>query len=125
MIQKDRTIPIHESVSIKIKEYILFLNDHKIYPDENDALFYTTNQKPFSLSKIQYTFKLIRCGITHEDSDHTNVRLYDFRHSFASRTIYQWLITKKMLMRNYTYCHVILVIQNLKTRIGIYHHQYY
>lgn len=94
-LHKDRTIPIHESMSIKIKEYILFLNDHKIYPNENDTLFYTTNQKPFSLSKIQYTFKLIRCGITHEDSDYTNVRLYDFRHSFASRTIYQWLNNKE------------------------------
>jgi len=31
----------------KIKEYILFLNDHKIYPDENYALFYTTNQNLF------------------------------------------------------------------------------
>ena len=46
-LHKDRTFPIHESVSIKIKEYILFLNDHKIYPDENYALFYTTNQNLF------------------------------------------------------------------------------
>lgn len=94
-LHKDRTIPIHESVAIKIKEYISFINNHKIYPKENDNLLYTTDSKPFTLRKIQYTFKLIRCGITHDDSSYTHVRLYDFRHTFASRVIYQWLNNKE------------------------------
>lgn len=93
-LHKDRTIPIHESIAIKIKEYISFINNHKIYPNKNNNLLYTTDNKPFALNKIQYTFKLIRCGITHDDSNYTNARLYDFRHTF-SRVIYQWLNNKE------------------------------
>ena len=91
-LHKDRIIPIHETVATRIKEYIRFINKQNIYPNENDYLLYTTNKKPFTLIKMQYAFKLIRYGIIHDDSDYTNVRLYDFRHSFASRVIYQWMI---------------------------------
>lgn len=90
-LHKDRIIPIHETVLVKIKEYILFINSHEIYPEEDDNLLYTTYHKIFTFGKMYTAFKLIRGDINTSDSDYDHARLYDFRHSFATRTIYQWL----------------------------------
>lgn len=90
-LHKDRIIPIHETVLVKIKEYISFINSHEIYPEEDDNLLYTTYHKIFTFGKMYTAFKLIRGDINTSDSDYDHARLYDFRHSFASRTIYQWL----------------------------------
>lgn len=90
-LHKDRIIPIHETVLVKIKEYISFINSHEIYPEEDDNLLYTTYHKIFTFGKMYTAFKLIRGDINTSDSDYDHARLHDFRHSFASRTIYQWL----------------------------------
>lgn len=94
-LHKERIIPIHASVAKKINEYISFLNENDIFPNQNENLFYTTGKQPFTLGKIQYAFKLIRDNISHDDSDYLHVRLYDFRHTFACRVVYQWLINKE------------------------------
>lgn len=90
-LHKDRIIPIHKTVLGKIKEYISFINSHEIYPEEDDNLLYTTYHKVFTLNKMYTAFKLIRGDINTSDSDYDYARLYDFRHSFASRTVYLWL----------------------------------
>ena len=90
---KERLIPVTYSV---IQELIIYKDwiegiIGKINPDEH--LFRTTAEKPMTEPNLAYAFKTIRNAICAVPKGYTNVRLYDFRHTFACNTILKWLKT--------------------------------
>lgn len=91
---KDRIVTILPEVSERLKKYRE--NVEEIYPvlknpDPENSFFVTTGGKPFSRRKFEYAFNLIRDVIDVSDSGYDHARLYDFRHTFATRTIKNWL----------------------------------
>ncbi|WP_295095736.1 tyrosine-type recombinase/integrase [Ruminococcus sp.] len=90
---KERLIPVTNSVIQKIIIYKDWLESAigKIYPD--DQLFRTTFGKPMTERALAYAFKTIRHTIHAVPKGYPDVRLYDFRHTFACNTILKWLKT--------------------------------
>lgn len=62
---------------------------------ENDPLFYTTGGKALSQQSMAYAFKIIRKCLNAHPLGYDHVRLYDFRHTMACRTIKKWLLNKE------------------------------
>ena len=90
---KERLLPVTSSVIQKIIIYKEWLECviGKMNPDEQ--LFRTTGGKPMTEQSLAYAFKIIRNTIGAVPKGYPNVRLYDFRHSFACSTVLKWLET--------------------------------
>lgn len=90
---KERLIPVTSSV---IQELIIYKDwiegvIGKINPDKQ--LFRTTAGKPMTEQTLAYAFKTIRKNICAVPKEYPNVRLYDFRHTFACNIILEWVET--------------------------------
>ena len=56
-----------------------------------NEFFITTGGRPFKRNAFEYAFQKIRDVVDVSDSGYPHARLYDFRHTFATRTIKNWL----------------------------------
>lgn len=87
---KDRIIPVADTVIQNLSLYKAWI-ESRIGPLKLDSpFFYTTHRKPLDEGASRYAFGLIRDSINAQPEGYTNVRLYDFRHTFATRTIIRW-----------------------------------
>ena len=86
---KDRIIPILPDV---IEQLLAYRNivQSRIRQQSSSAFFITTAGKPFNERAFEYAFQQIRDVIDVSDSGYEHARLYDFRHTFATRTIKNW-----------------------------------
>lgn len=88
---KSRIIPIQSNVSEQLRLYrkkVVILSSRVRL---ENSFFVTTGGKPFNREAFEYAFRIIRDVIDVSDSEYDHARLYDFRHSFATRTIKSWL----------------------------------
>ena len=88
---KTRIIPVTASVMQEISDYMQWLTSNIGSIEEDEPLFRTTGGKSLSGSALSYAFQLIRASIQAAPKGYPNVRLYDFRHTFACNTILNWL----------------------------------
>ena len=86
---KDRVIPILPDVSAQLLLYRKAINC-QIKRPISSAFFITTGGRPFNERAIEYAFQQIRHIVNVSDSGYEYARLYDFRHTFATRTIKAW-----------------------------------
>lgn len=87
---KDRIIPITEDVSHHLKDYRIQLSSMSSKAFCHKDFFLTTGGRKTNLRAFEYAFQKIRDVIDVSDSGYNHARLYDFRHSFATRTIKRW-----------------------------------
>lgn len=87
---KERIIPIDKSVAKKLYEYKCKINEKLGLRLPDMPFFYTTHGKPLTERALEYAFKLIRPCINANPVGYPYVRLYDFRHTMACRTIQKW-----------------------------------
>jgi integrase len=90
---KERLLPITSSVIQKIIIYKDWIEGVIGKMDPKDPLFITTAGKQITERSIAYAFKTIRNTICAIPKGYLNVRLYDFRHTFACNTILKWFET--------------------------------
>lgn len=88
---KSRIVPIRKDVSDQLRFYreevVLLSPRAKL----ERAFFVTTGGRPLKKNAFEYAFRKIRDFIDVSDSEYEHARLYDFRHTFATRTIKGWL----------------------------------
>ena len=87
---KDRIIPITKDVSQRLKDYRLQIASICGIALYQKDFFLTTGGRTTNLRAFEYAFQKIRNVIDVNDSGYTHARLYDFRHTFATRTIKRW-----------------------------------
>lgn len=92
---KERIIPIDSSVSQVIHKYKAWITKKIGYTAPNEALFYTTNGVPLTERSMAYAFNQIRQCIDAKPIGYPNIRLYDFRHTMACRTVKKWLLNNE------------------------------
>lgn len=88
---KDRTIPLSPSAIEQLRIYrtkVVAISKNTL---KTDSFFVTTKGSPLKANALQYAFQKIRDCIAPGNSEYEHVRLYDFRHTFATRTIRIWL----------------------------------
>lgn len=88
---KDRLVPIDTSVAEQLKDYRQKVEMLSPNTASTDSFFVNTNGIPLKYDALRYAFNTIRGCVSPRDSEYKNVRLYDFRHTFATRTISIWL----------------------------------
>lgn len=88
---KDRIIPLLPTVVEQLRLYRNNVEAMSKNTLKTDSFFVTTNGSPLKANAFQYAFQKIRDCIDPGNSEYEHVRLYDFRHSFATRTIKNWL----------------------------------
>jgi len=90
---KERVIPIHETVVAALQAYAAFRDS--CYSGSNDpGFFLSTGGKQLKLRNAEYAFKVVRSCLLPPGKliwDRRPPRLYDLRHSFACNTIIRWL----------------------------------
>lgn len=88
---KERIVPIYKTVGARLSAYKQWI-EHKLgtrHP--SDPFFYTTGGRALTREAIRYAFSLIRSSIEATPTGYPQVRLYDFRHTFATNTIKKWI----------------------------------
>lgn len=89
---KSRTLPIHETTILKLKEYKI--NQDKLRNNySNQNFFIMTGGNKLVLRNFENAWQIVRENLLI-DTDVWNrrpPRLYDIRHSFACNTILKWL----------------------------------
>lgn len=89
---RDRVIPVSPDVTSHLRAYREEIETLSENCKETSHFFLTTGGKPLKRNSFEYAFQKIRDAIDVRDSGYEHARLYDFRHSFATRTIRTWLI---------------------------------
>lgn len=87
---KDRIIPIAEDVSWHLKCYRAQVSRISDKANRSAEFFFSTGGRPTNLRALEYAFQKIRDVVDVSDSGYDHARLYDFRHTFATRTIKRW-----------------------------------
>lgn len=87
---KDRIIPIAENVSLHLRYYRAQVSLISGKAIRHDKFFLSTGGRPTNLRALEYAFQKIRDAVDVSDSGYAHARLYDFRHTFATRTIKRW-----------------------------------
>lgn len=90
---KSRIVPFGEDVSRMLKIYLLWRAEiAKCRCVTDNHLFIDKRGNPVQLSALQQAFRFIRekAGIHRADITHSNVRLQDLRHTFATHRVTQW-----------------------------------
>lgn len=87
---KDRIIPITEDVSRHLMDYRMQVMKKSCRAVCQKDFFLTTGGKTTNPAAFEYAFRKIRDVIDVSDSGFAHARLYDFRHTFATRTIKRW-----------------------------------
>lgn len=88
---RDRIIPVLPVVSEHLSEYRSQIKEIVTASAFQSSFFLTTGGKPLNRSAFEYAFRIIRSVVDASDSEYGHARLYDFRHTFATRTIRNWL----------------------------------
>lgn len=88
---KDRIVPLLPEVSDQLRSYRSQVESICNKVRLGNEFFITTGGKPFKRNAFEYAFQTIRDIIDVSDSGYPHARLYDFRHTFATRTIKNWL----------------------------------
>lgn len=88
---KDRLVPLHHTVTEQLILYRKKVEAMSRNTIKTDSFFVTTNGAALKTNALQFAFQRIRDCINVGNSEYDHVRLYDFRHSFATRTIKRWL----------------------------------
>lgn len=88
---KSRLVPIRADVSEQLGLYRKSVVSLSPRAALGSAFFVTTGGMPLKRDAFEYAFRKIRDVIDVSDSDYDHARLYDFRHTFATRTIKRWL----------------------------------
>ena len=89
---RDRIIPVSPDVSFHLNDYQQRIKSISADSRKTHVFFLTTGGKPLKRNAFEYAFQKIRDVIDVSDSGYEHARLYDFRHSFATRTIRTWLV---------------------------------
>ena len=91
---KSRIVPFNSQVSSMFSDILLWRQSHGIACDGEMPLFVDKRGKGFKMSGIQEAFRLIcnAAGIHRADMDtsHSDVRLMDLRHTFATNRMTAW-----------------------------------
>ena len=87
---KDRIIPIAEDVSSRLRYYRTRVSCISDKANRRAEFFLSTGGSPTNLRALEYAFQKIRDEVDVSDSGYAHARLYDFRHTFATRTIKRW-----------------------------------
>lgn len=87
---KDRLIPIHQTISELVKNYIL----KKKKFNDDEYIFSNRNGKPIDISTVYEYFRRIlwEAGIHHNGK---GPRLHDFRHTYCVHRLKEWVLEKK------------------------------
>lgn len=131
---KDRLVPLLPDVVNILRSYREQVNELSKGNLDKSAFFVTTGGKPLNSRALQYAFQNIRESIDVSDSGYKHARLYDFRHTFATRTIRSWMEkgldvnTKLFLLSTYmghihpedTYWYISSTPELLELSSGIY-----
>ena len=88
---KDRLIPIQPEVTAELRNYRQKVEVLSTNAIGEPSFFITTRGRPLKRDALEYAFRKIRGIIDVSDSGYDKARLYDFRHTFASRTVLEWL----------------------------------
>jgi len=87
---KERYVPVDRSVSVHLIKYKQWIEEKTGVKGSDKPFFYTTGGNPLTERSLSYAFNLIRDSIDATPVGYPNVRLYDFRHTMACRTIQKW-----------------------------------
>ena len=87
---KDRIIPIAEDVSWHLSCYRSQVSRISDKANRRAEFFLSTGGRSTNLRALEYAFQKIRDEVDVSDSGYAHARLYDFRHTFATRTIKRW-----------------------------------
>ena len=90
---KSRIVPFGEDVSRMLEKYLLWRTETVMSRGITDNhLFFDKRGNPVRLSALQQAFRFIRekAGIHRTDIAHSDVRLQDLRHTFATNRVTQW-----------------------------------
>lgn len=87
---KDRVIPIAEDVSLQLRYYRTRVSRISDKANRRTEFFLSTGGRSTNLRALEYAFQKIRDDVDVSDSGYAHARLYDFRHTFATRTIRRW-----------------------------------
>lgn len=89
---KDRLLPLKDSVVEKLRQYRDTIEQKTNRRNSPDISFFvTTGGKPITTRGIEYAFSRIRDCVDVSDSDYNVPILYHLRHTFACRTVRNWI----------------------------------
>ncbi len=88
---RDRIVPLTEDVSAQLNAYRRQVEAICNKVHNEPRFFVTTRGKPLKRNVFEYAFQKIRDIIDVSDSDYAHARIYDFRHTFATRIIKGWI----------------------------------
>ena len=88
---KDRIVPLLPDVTDNLRSYKKQAEQLCGSARTTGKFFITTGGRAFDRQAFEYAFQKIRDIIDVSDSGYPHARLYDFRHTFATRTIRNWL----------------------------------
>lgn len=89
---KDRLLPLKDSVAKKLRQYRTIIDEKTSTRRSPDSSFFvTTGGKPLTTRGIEYAFSRIRDCVDVSDSDYNVPILYHLRHTFACRTVRNWM----------------------------------
>jgi integrase len=86
---KSRLVPLHESVTTALARFASERDriiPHPICP----RFFLSIRGRPLLHSVVQYTFAKLRKNVAFEGTGRLPPRLYDLRHTFATRRLLEW-----------------------------------
>lgn len=87
---KDRLVPLHQTVLDQLMEYESQLQSKLPDRSSEDYFFVNMSGRRFNTRSFEYAFQKLRPCLG-EICSRRQPRLYDFRHTFACRTILKWL----------------------------------
>jgi len=90
---KSRLVPLHESVTSSLVHYESE-RDNIIRHPECTRFFISMRRRPVLPSVVYYTFSKLRNKVVFEGSGRLPPRLYDLRHTFATRRLLAWYSEK-------------------------------
>lgn len=88
---KDRIVPLPPDVADNLKSYRKQAEQLCGSARPAGKFFITTGGRALDRRAFEYAFQKIRDIIDVSDSGYSHARLYDFRHTFATRTLRNWL----------------------------------
>ncbi len=86
---KSRLVPLHGSVTIALANFARE-RDRIIPHSACPRFFLSIRGRPLLHSVVHYTFAKLRRNVVFEGSGRLPPRLYDLRHTFATRRLLEW-----------------------------------
>ena len=86
---KSRLVPLHSSVTVALENYVRD-RDRSIPHPDCSRFFLSLKGAPLLPSVVHYTFAKLRKNISFGGTGQLPPRLYDLRHTFATRRLLEW-----------------------------------